>query len=131
MYSSEVLFIAKEITDFTTIHLSFLKNMLGVRQQTTSVARPIYEDTVFIKQHILALKDWIRLISLPKSCYLRIVYNSLAYLDYIGETNWCSPIRSLLFRANHPDVLTNHRVENANRLNKPVKLCLTNTYNTV
>ena len=66
--------------------------------------------------------------SLPRSCYLRIVYNSLASLDFIGETNWCSHIRSLLFRTNHRDVRENHRVENANRLIKQVKLCLINTY---
>ena len=43
MYGSEVLFIGKEISDFEMVHLSFLKNMLGVKQQTTSVT--IYGDT--------------------------------------------------------------------------------------
>ena len=130
MYGSEVLFIGKEILDFETVHLSFLKDMLGVKQQTTSVT--IYGDTrrypPFLKQQILALKYWMRLISLPRSCYLRIVYNSLVSLDFIGETNWCSHIRSLLFRTNHRDVWENHRVENANRLIKQVKSCLINTY---
>ena len=106
MYGSGVLFIGKEILDFETVHLQFLKKMLGVKQQTTSVT--IYGDTgrypLFLKQQILALKNWIRLISLPRSCYLRIVYNSLASLDVIGETNWCSHIRSLFFRTNHRDV---------------------------
>ena len=122
MYGSEVLFIGKEILDFETVHLSFLK-MLGVKQQTTSVT--IYGDTgrypLFLKQQILALKYSIRLISLPKSCYLRIVFNSLASLDFVGETNWCSHIRSLLFQTNHRDVWKNHRVENANRHSKQVK----------
>ena len=58
MYGSEVLFIGKEILDFETVHLSFLKNMLGVKQQATSVT--IYGDTgrypLFLKQQILALK---------------------------------------------------------------------------
>ena len=130
MYGSEVLFIGKEISDFEMVHLSFLKNMLGVKQQVTAVT--IYGDTgrypLFLKQQILAWKYWIRLISLPKSCYLRIVYNSLATLDFIGETNWCSHIRSLLFRTNHCDVWKNHRVENANRLIKQVKLCLIYIY---
>ena len=130
MYGSEVLFIGKEISDFEMVHLSFLKNMLGVKQQTTSVT--IYGDTgrypLFLKQQILGLKYWTRLISLPKSCYLRIVYNSLASLDFIGETNWCSHIRSLLFRTNHCDVWENHRVENANSLIKQVKLCSINIY---
>ena len=86
MYGSEVLFIGKEILDFEAVHLSFLKNMHGVKQQTTSVRPTIYGDTgrypLFLKQQILALKYWIRLISLPRSCYLRIVYNSLASLDF-------------------------------------------------
>ena len=43
MYGSEVLFIGKEILDFETVHLSFLKSMLGVKQQTTSAT--IYGDT--------------------------------------------------------------------------------------
>ena len=96
----------KEISDFEMVHLSFLKNMLGVKQQTTSVI--IYGDTgrypLFLKQQILALTYWIRSISLPKSCYLGIVYSSLASYDFIGETNWCSHIRTLLFRTNHRDV---------------------------
>ena len=70
MYGSEVLFIGKEISDFEMVHLSFWKNMLGVKQQTTSVT--IYGDTgrypLFLKQQILVLKYRIRLISLPKSC---------------------------------------------------------------
>ena len=129
MYGSEVLFIGKEISDFEMVHLLFLKNMLGVKQQfVTQQSVTIYGDTgrypLFLKQQILALKYWTRLISLPESCYLRIVYNSLASLDFIGETNWCSHFRSLLFRTNHCDVWKNHRVENANRLIKQVKLCL-------
>ena len=76
------------------------------------------------------MKYWIRLISLPKSCYLRIVYNSVASLDFIGETDWCSHIRSLLFRTNHRDVWENHRGENASPLIKQVKLCLINIYKT-
>ena len=63
MYGSEVLFIGKEILDFET-----------------SVT--IYGDTgrypLFLKQQILALKYWIRLISLPRSCYLRIVYTGVS-----------------------------------------------------
>ena len=68
MYGSEVLFIGEKITDFEMVHLSFLKNMLGVKQKNTSVT--IYGDTgrypFFLKHQILPLKYWIRLISLPK-----------------------------------------------------------------
>ena len=63
-----------------------------------------------LKQRIIALKYWIRLISLPKNWYLRIVYNSLASLDFNVETNWCSRISSLLFWTNHRDVLENQKI---------------------
>ena len=43
MYGSELLFIDKDISDFEMVHLFFLKNMLGVKQETTSV--DIYGDT--------------------------------------------------------------------------------------
>ena len=114
--------LVKKYVTLIWFHLSFLKHMLGGKQQTTSVT--IYGDTgryplFFFKQQILALKYWIRLISLPKSCYLRIVYNSLASLDFIGETNWCSSEQT---------TAKNHRVENANRLIKQVKLCLPKIY---
>ena len=103
-----------------------------LEQAIHSALCTIYGDTgrypLFLKRQILASKYCIRLISLLRRCYLRIVYNSLASLDFIGETNWCSHIRSLLFRTNHRDVWENHRVENANRLIKQVKLCLINTY---
>ena len=37
MQGSEVLSTGIEISDFKTIHLSFLKNMLGGKQQATPV----------------------------------------------------------------------------------------------
>ena len=131
MYGSGVLFICKEILGFETFEtLRFIILEKNAWSQTTNhISHYLWGyRKVSLKQQILALKYWIRLISLPRSCYLRNVYNLLASLDFIGETNWCSHIRSLLFRTNHRDVWENHRVENANRLIKQVKLCLINTY---
>ena len=107
MYSSEVLFIGKEILDYLWGY-----RKVSSRFKTTNSSFEIMDS----------------LDLLARSCYLRNVSNSLASLDFIGETNWCSHIRSLLFRTNHRDVWENHRVENANRLIKQVKLCLINTY---
>ena len=131
MYGSGVLFICKEILGFETFEtLRFIILEKNAWSQTPNhISHYLWGyRKVSLKQQILALKYWIRLISLPRSCYLRNVYNLLASLDFIGETNWCSHIRSLLFRTNHRDVWENHRVENANRLIKQVKLCLINTY---
>ena len=130
LYGSEILFIGKEISAFEKVHLSFLKNMLGVKQQTSDVT--VYGDTgrypLYIKQQIIALKYWIRIISLPKNCHLRIVYNSLASLDLIGETNWCTHIRTLLTQTNHYDVWENHSVDNSNLLIKQIKESLITTF---
>ena len=58
MYGSEVLFIGKEILGLWDSPFFILENILGVKQQTTSVT--IYGDTgrypLFLKQQILALK---------------------------------------------------------------------------
>ena len=76
MYGSEILFSAEEISDFEMVHLScILKNMIMVKQQTTSVT--IDGDSggyPFFKQKILALKYWNPLICLT------IVYNTLPSL---------------------------------------------------
>ena len=46
MYGSEVLFIGEEISDFEMVHLLFLKNILGVKQQfVTQQSVTIYGDT--------------------------------------------------------------------------------------
>ena len=45
MYGSEVLFIDKEISDFEMVHLLFFNNMLGVKQQTTSVISYYFKTT--------------------------------------------------------------------------------------
>ena len=50
MYGSEVLFSGKKISDFEMVHLAFLKNMLGVKQQTTSIT--IYWDTILCFENI-------------------------------------------------------------------------------
>ena len=54
MYGSEVLFIGNEILDFETVHFSFLKNILGVKQQTTPVTIYTGRYSLFLKQQILA-----------------------------------------------------------------------------
>ena len=58
MYGSEILYNGREQTDFEKIHLSYLKNMLGVRRQTPTLA--IYGDTghfpLLLKQQVQTLK---------------------------------------------------------------------------
>lgn len=75
-YNSEIWFSDKEIDDLEKIQLKFLKNMLGVRYQTTTVA--LLADTgrfpLVLRQHSSAFKYLGRLTSntcpvLLKKCY--------------------------------------------------------------
>ena len=60
MYGSEILCNGREQNDFEKIHLSYLKNMLGVRRQTPTLV--IYGDTghfpLLLKQQVQTLKYW-------------------------------------------------------------------------
>ena len=73
MYGSEILYNGREQNDFEKIHLSYLKNMLGVRKQTPTLA--IYGDTghfpLLLKQQVQTLKYWARLIALPDNHILK------------------------------------------------------------
>ena len=123
MYGSEVLFSGEDISDFGMVNLSFFKNMLGAKNSHLLLSMGIQEGILFFK----TTNTSIEILDLPKSCYLRIMYHSLASLDFIGKINWCSHIRLLLFRTNHHDVWRNHGEEKANLLIKQVKLSLINT----
>ena len=67
MDGSEILYNSREQNDFEKIHLSYLKNMLGVRRQTPTLV--IYGDTghfpLLLKQQVQTLKYRARLIALP------------------------------------------------------------------
>ena len=122
MYGSEVLFSDEEISEISEISLRrsmshFWNTCLESKNKPhLLLSMGIQKGILFI----LTTNTSVEILDLLlfKSWYLRIMYNSLASLDFIGEINWCSHIRSLLFRTNHHDVWRNHRVENANLLIK-------------
>ena len=102
MYGSEILYNGREQNDFEKIHLSYLKNMLGVRRQTPTLA--IYGDTghfpLLLKQQVQTLKYWARLIALPDNHILKNAYNCLLGLDSIGIENWTTHVKTLTFNLN-------------------------------
>ena len=102
MYGSEILYNGREQNDLEKIHLSYLKNMLGVRRQTPTQA--IYGDTshfpLLLKQQVQTLKYWARLIALPDNHILKNAYNCSLGLDSIGIKNWTTHVKTLTFNLN-------------------------------
>ena len=80
------------------IQLKFLKRMLGVRRQTSSLA--LYWDTgqfpIIVLQKISVLKYWCHILSSPPESVVRRAYNTLIQLDRSGKQNWVSHVKSLL-----------------------------------
>ena len=99
MYGSEILYNGREQNGFEKIHLSYLKNMLGVRRQTPTLA--LYGDTghfpLLLKQQVQTLKYWARLRTLPDYHILKNAYNCLLGIDSIGRENWTMHVKTLLF----------------------------------
>ena len=102
MYGCEILYNGREQNYFEKIHLSYLKNVLGVRRQTPTLA--IYGNTghfpLLLRQHVQTLKYWARLIALPDNHILKNAYNCLRGLDSIGIENWTTHVKTLFFKLN-------------------------------
>ena len=62
-YGSEVWYPGKNLSDYETVHLNYLKYALGVKRTTSSLS--IYGETgrfpLFMRQQDKAVKLWIRL----------------------------------------------------------------------
>ena len=90
------------VNDGVFEYLSYLKNMLGVRRQTPTLA--IYGDTghfpLLLKQQVQTLKYRARLIAFPDNHILKNAYNCLLRLDSIGIKNWTTHVKTLTFNLN-------------------------------
>jgi exonuclease III len=73
-YNSEIWLTGKEIVDLEKIQLKFLKNILNVRQQTTTVAvlAEFGKFPLHVRQKIAAIKYWYKLQKTDRSS---ILYN--------------------------------------------------------
>ena len=123
MYGSEILYNGREQNDFEKIDLSYLKNMLGVRRQTPTLA--IYGDTghfpLLLKQQVQTLIYWARLIALPDNHILKNAYNCLLGLDSIGIENWTTHVKTLTFNLNLGSFWETQTIERRCRLINNVK----------
>lgn len=125
-YGCEILFQGKEIDQIEKFHLSFLKNVLNVRQQTPSDA--IYAETgrcpMYIRQQLQALKYWTRILSLPQTSIVKQAYNSLFILEQMAQDNWCSKISKLLKSLDMHDIWNSQCVLNEKAFLSEVKIKL-------
>ena len=101
-FGCEVWFTGKESRDLEIVHTDFLKQMLGVKRQTPNLA--VYGETgrfpLLLKQQELALKYWLRLLTLDKTNPLYIAYQEMLDLDTKGYSTWCTNIRISLTEIN-------------------------------
>ena len=85
------MYDGKQIQEIEQIQFKFLKRMLGVRRQTSSLA--VYGDTgqfpVQVLQQISVLKYWCHILSLPPESVVRRAYNTLIQLDRLGKKTGC------------------------------------------
>ena len=92
------MYDGKQIQEIEQTQLKFLKRMLGVRRQTSSLT--VYGDTgqfpIIVLQQISILKYWCHILSLRPESVVRRVYNTLIQLDRLGKQNWVSQVKSLL-----------------------------------
>lgn len=121
-YNSEIWFQTKEIDILERIQLKFLKNMLGVRNQTSTLA--ILADTgkfpLMYRQQASALKYWQRVRSGNCPNLLKICYDIQLTLHQGKFPCWLSKIHKILdsldIQDNHNQATLHARLfENAQR----------------
>ena len=85
-YGSEIWYTGKQVDEFETLHLCYIKRSLGVKISTSTLA--VFGETgrfPLILQHKESiLKYWFRLLSLPQDTLLRNVYVELMHTESCG-----------------------------------------------
>ena len=97
-YGSEIWYTGKQVDEFETLHLCYIKRSLGVKISTSTLA--VFGETgrfPLILQHKESiLKYWFRLLSLPEDTLLRNVYVELMHTESCGQRSWCQIVRDTL-----------------------------------
>lgn len=97
-YGAEIWGVKGKIDVIERVQLHFIKNTLGVKYNTSTVAMfgecgrfPLY-----LSNYCKAIKYWLHLKSLPNSNIVKIVYNELESLHNMGYCTWVTNIKSIL-----------------------------------
>ena len=88
--------------DTEKFHLKYLKNVLGVRRQTSTAG--VYAETgqapLQAKHEHATIRYWHHVTKLPTTHIVNICYQELRKLEEAGAENWCSYVRRILSAAN-------------------------------
>ena len=116
-YGSEIWSNCKEINILEKIHLKYLKNILGVKPQTSTLA--VYGETarfpLVVRQRVNLLKYWCHIINMDDDSILKNVYKELYSLSSLGYNTWCSNIKSILNDHNMDHIWNMQSIENASK----------------
>ena len=102
-YATPVWFCGKQINKLEKVHTSYIKRVLGVRDQTSHLA--IYGETgrtpLHIRQQYLTIKYWCRIINLYDAHILKCLYKDL--LHQCNSTDWIKTLKDSLKAAGFND----------------------------
>jgi hypothetical protein len=89
------------IPDIEKVQIGYLKNILGVRKQTPTLA--VYAETgrfpLHVRQQVDTVKYWARLSSLPQSDILNKCLKIQESLHARGQSNWYSKVNEIIAKA--------------------------------
>ena len=113
-YGSELWATNKCFDVIESVHLRYLKRMLGVRSQTPTLG--VYMETgrfpLRIRQQVRLVKYWLHILQLPVDHVLKYAYNTLLELYGAGQTNWCTAVANVLSKCNLDNHWISQHVEN-------------------
>ena len=97
-YGTEIWSTGSTISALESVQLKYLKQILGVKQQTSTLA--VYGETgrfpLLLRQRLALIKYWSRVISMDPSSVLKCVYNEIYDLHKQGHFTWCSKVYNVL-----------------------------------
>ena len=113
-YTSEVWFQNKECPILEKIHLTYMKNTMRVKP--SSATNAIYAEfdrfPLIIIQKCQMIKYWKRVLEMSKDYYVKKAYNSTLELHDLGQTNWCTYVKSILNETQLQQVWENQSIDN-------------------
>ena len=97
-YTCEIWGTTKETPEIEGFQLQYLKYMLGVKTQTSTVA--VYAETgrfpLVLRQYLQMLKYWLRISNLPVENAVREAYDAQVALFNDSFPSWCDKILNIL-----------------------------------
>lgn len=97
-YNCEIWSNVKPIDDIEKIQIGYLKNMLGIRRQTPTLA--VYGETgrfpLHVRQQVRMVNYWLKLKRLPDSCILKKCLNIHENALSSGQSSWLRKVKQII-----------------------------------